>query len=264
MSNENKSLSDIERYNRDRASVMSMLKFILATAIIIAFCYAGKIVAVILVPFLIGFLLSKTSVIIAKPLSKLFDKDPSKIKPGKRKSTHTKVALIVYVILNIFVIFAIILTCIGLVYQANSLLVSIAEAARSFKPSEVINTGLLEQYSVENGGFLTPDMIESLKENVANMGQTIVKNIPQLISSSLSAVWKLVGNLPYGIFFVISINTRKYYENWQISFWLLCQLIIHCPSQQYSRHWEWRFRWLFKTIIFYHTRWYHNNTQEYI
>lgn len=206
-----KNLSDIERYERDRASVMSMLKFILATAIIIAFCYAGKIVAVILVPFLIGFLLSKTSVLIAKPISKLFDKDPSKIKPGKRKSTHTKVALIVYVILNIFVVFIIILTCIGLVYQANSLLVSIAEAARSFKPSEIINTGLLEQYSVENGGFLTPDMIDSLNENVSNMGQTIVKNIPQLISSSLSAVWKLVGNLPYGIFFIISIILSGFY-----------------------------------------------------
>ena len=205
------SLSDIERYNRDRASVMSMLKFILAVAIIIAFCYAGKIVAVILVPFLIGFLLAKTSVLIAKPLSKLFDKDASKIKPGNKKSTHIKVALVVYVILNIFVVFIIILTCIGLIYQANSLLVSITEAAKAFKPAEMINTQLLEQYSVDNGGFLTPDMIESLRENVANMGQTIVKNIPQLISSSLSAVWKLVGNLPYGIFFVISIILSGFY-----------------------------------------------------
>lgn len=204
-------LSDIERYNRDRASVMSMLKFILTVAIIIAFCYAGKIVAVILVPFLIGFLLSKTSVILAKPLSKLFDKEPSKLKAGKKKSTHTKTALVIYVILIIVAFVGIIFTCIGLIYQANSLLVSIAEAAKSFKPAEMINTQLLEQYSVENGGFLTQEMIDSLKENVSNMGQTIVKNVPQLVSSSISAVWKMVGNLPYAIFFVISIILSGFY-----------------------------------------------------
>jgi predicted PurR-regulated permease PerM len=211
MDKKDKKLTDLERYQRDRTSVMAMLKFILTVVIVIAFCYAGKIVAVILVPFLIGFLLSKTSMLIAKPLSKLFDKDASKIKPGRKKSTHTKVALVVYVILNIFVVFFIILVCIGLVYQANNMLVAIADAAKTFKPAELINVQLLERYSVENGGFLTADMIDSLKENVANMGQTVVKSIPQIVSSALSSVWKMVGNLPYAVFFVISIILSGFY-----------------------------------------------------
>ena len=211
MDKKDKKLTDLERYQRDRTSVMAMLKFILTVVIVIAFCYAGKIVAVILVPFLIGFLLSKTSMLIAKPLSKLFDKDASKIKPGRKKSTHTKVALVVYVILNIFVVIFIILVCIGLVYQANSMLVAIANEAKTFKPAELINVQLLERYSVENGGFLTTDMIDSLKENVANMGQTVVKSIPQVVSSALSSVWKMVGNLPYAVFFVISIILSGFY-----------------------------------------------------
>ncbi|MDO4421821.1 MAG: AI-2E family transporter [Eubacteriales bacterium] len=211
MDKKDKKLTDLERYQRDRTSVMAMLKFILTVVIVIAFCYAGKIVAVILVPFLIGFLLSKTSMLIAKPLSKLFDKDASKIKPGRKKSTHTKVALVVYVILNIFVVIFIILVCIGLVYQANNMLVAIADAAKTFKPAELINVQLLERYSVENGGFLTADMIDSLKENVANMGQTVVKSIPQVVSSALSSVWKMVGNLPYAVFFVISIILSGFY-----------------------------------------------------
>ena len=180
-------------------------------AIIVALGYVGRIIAVILVPFLLGFLLAKTSVILAKPVSGLFDKDPTKIKAGKKKSTHTKTALVVYVILNIFVCIAIIFICIGLVYQANSLLISITEATRSFKPTEVLDTQIISRFSVENGGFLTAEMAESLRENVANMGQTLVKNIPQLISSSLSAVWKLVGNLPYAVFFVISIILSGFY-----------------------------------------------------
>ena len=208
---ENKQLSDVERYERDRASVMSMLKFILIVAILIGAAYAGKIVVVILVPFLIGFLLSKTSVLMAKPISKLFDKDATKIKPGKRKSTHTKTSLVVYVILNIIVFILIVLTCIGLVYQANSLLVTVVDLSRTIKPGEMVNTQILERFSVDNGGFLTADMIESLSESITNMGQTIIKNVPQLASTTLSKVWQLVGNLPYGVFFVISILLSGFY-----------------------------------------------------
>ena len=55
--NTNKPLNDVERYKRDRASVMSMLKFILIVAILIGCGYIGKVIVVILVPFLIGFTL---------------------------------------------------------------------------------------------------------------------------------------------------------------------------------------------------------------
>ena len=209
--NTNKPLNDVERYKRDRASVMSMLKFILIVAILIGCCYIGKVIVVILVPFLIGFLLSKTSMIIAKPISKIFDKDATKIKPGRKKSTHTKTALVIYVILNIVAFFLIVLTCIGLVYQANNLLVTLAEVSKSFKPSEVLNTQILDRFTVENGGFITPEMINSLRENITNMGQTVVKNIPQMISAALSKIGSLLGNLPYGIFFIISIILSGFY-----------------------------------------------------
>lgn len=211
MEDKNKTLTDLERYERDRASVMSMLKFILIVAILAGACYVGKIVVVILVPFLIGFLLSKTSVLLAKPLSKLFDKDATKIKPGKKKSTHTKTSIVIYVILNIFVFILIVLALVGLVYQANSLLVTLAELTKTIKPAEMVNTQILERFSVENGGFLTAEMIASLEESVTNMGQTIIKNIPSFINSTFSAVGKLVGNLPYGVFFVISILLSGFY-----------------------------------------------------
>ena len=204
-------MNDIERYQKDRASVMSMIKFILMVAIIVALGYVGKIVAVILIPFLIGFLLAKTSDMMAKPVAKAFDKDPKKTKPGHRKSTHTKTAIVMYVILNIFLCIFIIITCIGLIYQANNLLVTLAEAATTIKPSEMLDTQILTRFSVENGGFLTEDMMLSIRENVSNMGQTIIKSIPQVISSSLTTVWELVGNLPYAVFFVISILLSGFY-----------------------------------------------------
>ena len=211
MEKKEKTLTDNQRYERDRASVMSMLKFILIVAILIGACYVGKIVVIILLPFLIGFLISKTAVLIGRPFSKLFGKDASKIKPGHKKSAHTKVSIVVYVILNIIVVFLIVLTLIGLVYQANNLVITLAELTKTFKPAEMINTQILERLSIENGGFLTPSMIASLKENIINMGQTIVKNIPAILSSAASSVGKLLGNLPYAVFFVISILLSGFY-----------------------------------------------------
>ena len=101
-------MNDIERYNRDRASVMSMIKFILIIAITVGICYFAKTVVIILVPFLIGFMLAKTANLIAKPVSKLFDKNPQNIKPGKKRSTRTKTALVCYVILNIILVILIV------------------------------------------------------------------------------------------------------------------------------------------------------------
>ena len=207
----NKPLSDVERYERDRASVMSMLKFILIVAILAGLAYVSKIVVVILVPFLIGFLLSKTSVLIAKPIAKALDKDSTKIKPGKKKSTYTKTSITVYVILNIIVFILIVLALIGLIYQANSLLVTLGELTRTIKPAEMVNTQILDRLSSDNGGFLTPDMIESLKESVTNMGQTIVSKAPSFINDTFSTVGRLVGNLPYAVFFVISIVLSGFY-----------------------------------------------------
>ena len=83
-------MNDIERYNRDRASVMSMIKFILIVGITVAICYFARVVVIILVPFLIGFMLAKTANLIATPISKVFDKNPQNIKPGRKKSTRTK------------------------------------------------------------------------------------------------------------------------------------------------------------------------------
>ncbi len=204
-------MNDIERYQRDRASVMSMLKFILMVVIIAACCYVGKIIAVILIPFLIGFVLAKTSDMMARPIAKHLDKDAKRIKNGHKKSTHTLTAIVMYVILNILLCIIIVITCVGLVYQANNLLVTLAEATTTFKPGEMLDSQFLARFTVENGGVLTPDMVESLRENVANMGQTIMKSVPQIVSSSLSSVWELVGNLPYGVFFVISIILSGFY-----------------------------------------------------
>ena len=204
-------MNDIERYNKDRASVMSMIKFILIVGITVALCYCAKVVVVILVPFLIGFMLAKTANLIANPLSKLFDKNPQSIKPGKKKSTRMKTALVCYVILNVILVIMVIVLCIGLLWQANTILNRLSSASMNFNPHNSIGNGILNRFSVANGGFLTEEMIAGFQKDVEGIGQNIVAAIPTFIRSSLSTIWKLIGNLPYAIFFVISIMLSGFY-----------------------------------------------------
>ena len=204
-------MNDVERYNRDRASVMSMIKFILIVGITVAICYFARVVVIILVPFLIGFMLAKTANLIATPISKVFDKNPQNIKPGRKKSTRTKTALVCYVILNVILVISVVVLCIGLLWQANTILNRLSSASMNFDPRSSFDKGILNRFSVANGGFLTEDMIASLGADIDGIGQNIVAALPTFIRSSLSKIWKLIGNLPYAIFFVISIMLSGFY-----------------------------------------------------
>ena len=78
-----------ERYEKDKASVISMIKYILITAIACVVIYFFAKLAIVLVPFLIGFILAKTSHAMAKPFVKLLSKKKKPIKPAKKRNTNS-------------------------------------------------------------------------------------------------------------------------------------------------------------------------------
>lgn len=188
-----------------------MIKFILIVAITVAICYFARVVVIIMVPFLIGFMLAKTANVMSKPISKLFDKNPQNIKPGKKKSTRTKTALVCYVILNIVLFVVIIILLAGLLWQANAVLNRLSSASVNINTGMSLSADILARFSVENGGFLTKEMIASLQDGIDGIGANLVAAIPTFVRSTISAIWKFIGNLPYAIFFVISIILSGFY-----------------------------------------------------
>ena len=78
-------MTEKERYNRDKASVMAMIKYILFVLIAIVLVFGATRLILILVPFLVGFILAKTSNMIAKPIVKLISGKSAKkgINPEK-------------------------------------------------------------------------------------------------------------------------------------------------------------------------------------
>ena len=125
---------DNERYARDKAAVVAMTKYILMTAIaVVVLIFATKLVSV-LVPFLIGFLLSKTSIALADPVARSYKGN----KP--RALIRKRAAIVVYVILLIFIAIFCVWGVATLLSQMSRALNTVSHLAETFPwSSEVIS-----------------------------------------------------------------------------------------------------------------------------
>lgn len=231
-------MNDIERYNHDKAAVMSMVKFILFVALAGVIIYFGLQVIYIIIPFLIGFILAKTSFAIANPLSRLFAKSPAKAAAEaharaeknakaknsksafsrifysnpdkKRKSLRTRLTISIYVILLIITLLLVIWCGAALISQANTAITKLSDIASDIDYASIkVNT--IDHLSTSNGGFLSDSVTKQLQSSVSEMLDKAVKAIPSILSSIVSWIWALVGHLPITIFMVICVILSGYY-----------------------------------------------------
>ncbi len=233
-------MDDPLRYQKDRATVLSIIKYILYILIAAAVLYFSSKVIVIIVPFLIGFVLAKASRLITNGLmgsggKRAAQKHASQnqvaekeipvreprirgkflqfffpVKTTKKLSTRTKVSVAVYVILLVLVLAVLVLTGFLLVVQANKVI--------NFFPKWISQTDFvsrISQYistlSVENGGFLSADMIGSITAYVAKMQATAVDKLPDVVSSVFGKLISIVGNIPMILFYIIVIIMSGFY-----------------------------------------------------
>lgn len=228
-------MSNMTRYEKDRASVMSMIKFILITSITFVLVYFSTKVVAVLIPFLIGFILAKTSFAIALPFSK-FDKTDSKTIINKHltlsqrkqgfwfkfthpdgykppKSSKTIIAIYVYVLLLIILVIATVAGILSLISQGSTAIERLSELATNTNFSSIVDLvhSLLEGLSVENGGFITSEMMSVIDENVINFTNSAIAAIPTIVSSVGSWILDTIQSLPYAIFAIICVILSGYY-----------------------------------------------------
>ena len=225
-------MTNEERYNRDKASVISMIKYILITLIGIVVIYLFSKFAVMMIPFLIGFILAKCSFAISapmirhhekksrplpKPVKKVENKERSLLAriikpeaPAEPKSFAVRVSILVYVLLLIFTFVACAVAILLLLSQGNKLLISLSKLTDSFGEG-MFDLSLLDSLASENGGFLPLNIVEIIKDNVINMANSLLKQIPTFLSAVITAVWNFVGSLPMIIFSIICVILSGYY-----------------------------------------------------
>ena len=224
-------MNDLEKYNKDKALVMSIIKYILLFLIGAAVIFGLTKLLVIMVPFLVGFLLAKTSHMISDPIadffgfSKSYTKKTIQPKETKKKTGLAKLltgeakqkkpgriilALIVYVLLLVIAFLVCTWAILALISQANNIVTVIASIAKDIN-YESLGVGELDRFSTINGGFISQELIDLLKENIYTIANNALTFIPTLLTSAVSFVWDFIGSLPTVLFIVICVILSGYY-----------------------------------------------------
>lgn len=197
-------MTDNQRYERDRATVMSIIKFVLMTALVVTGCFFITKIMVVMIPFLIGFLLAKTSHAMASPLAKKFSKAPYP------KQLQKRIALVIYVILLVFIALAFIYAILAVIDQITRGVIAIRNIATD-TDFEGLGKDLFDKVSVENGGFMTLEMRDAAEKKITEFLTNSVEYLPAIMTGLLAKVWALAGNIPYWIFVIVCIILSGYY-----------------------------------------------------
>ncbi|MCQ2515617.1 MAG: AI-2E family transporter [Saccharofermentans sp.] len=199
-------MNEIEKYNRDKATVISIIKYILIAAIICLLLFLATKIVAVMVPFLIGFLLAKTAHAIGNPLGKRFVKASDSQKFKKIKKTELAIYYILLVIIGLIAFASIV----GLISQGASGITSLRELAGQITTTG-INLDFLYNFSTDKGGFLNQDMILLIYDRVADLQTQFIDAIPTILGKTVSSIWSFIGNIPYGIFVVICVILSGHY-----------------------------------------------------
>ena len=198
-------MNDHERYIRDRATVMSIIKYILITVVTGLLLFFAVRVVSVLVPFLVGFLLAKTAEAISTPLMKI-GKNNYAINSKRKKKIATKVYFLLVVVILFISVFAI-FSLIGQGMKAFSALQGYAANLSDMNNLWVA----LNKFSESQGGIIKDSFIETIMNNIYQIQDYFIEQLPTILSKAVSSVWSIIGNIPYGIFVVISVFMSGYY-----------------------------------------------------
>lgn len=193
-----------ERYIRDRATVMSIVKYTLIICVAGVLIYFATRVVAILVPFLIGFLLAKTAHLLAGLMSKAGGKKKADSKK-KRKT-----ALVLYIVLLILMFIGAGFGIAALVGQATRAFEAVQAYASNITDEDRL-TELLLSVSESRGGFISDAHIEDLRAYANEFMAQLAAKAPGIASTAASSIWSFIGNLPYAVFALISVILSGYY-----------------------------------------------------
>ncbi|MCR5048975.1 MAG: AI-2E family transporter [Saccharofermentans sp.] len=198
-------MNDHERYIKDRATVMSIIKYLLIAAVSALLIFFALRVVSVLIPFLIGFLLARTAHAIATPINQF--KGRKHALSLKRKKRTEK---IIYGFLVVIILLAAAYGIFSLIGQGMRALAALQSYAADFSDQGKL-WDALQNVSESHGGIIKDSFIETIMANINQIQISIMEQIPDVLSRTVSSLWSIIGNIPYGIFVVISVFMSGFY-----------------------------------------------------
>ena len=184
---------------------MSIIKYILIAAVTALLLFFATRVISVLVPFLIGFLLARTAHALAVPINKRKKKNIAFDSKSKKKTE-----IVIYVILVIIIIIGAGYGIFSLIGQCMKAFATIQGYAVDFSDTDKMTKTLLS-FSESQGGIIKDSFIDTILANISQIQTTIMEQLPDIISKTVSSVWSIIGNIPYALFAVISVFLSGYY-----------------------------------------------------
>lgn len=238
-------MSNPERIQHDKATILSIIKYFLIFIVAVIFIYAGFRLFIILLPFVFGFILARLSIATVTAVKNLiFDigqflrrrrerkvsppvtasaVEPEKVplqavrrKLGRypqglaRSRSEKRLIIVVYVLLIVLIFGMFVGVIIAGVGQLRSL--------ASYLPDLFSNTDFflrvvdyLENLSSRLGGFIPPQYLSMLETELANLQQRILQEVPRIVTAILNGLASFAGNLPIIFFVIVVIVMSGYY-----------------------------------------------------
>jgi len=184
---------------------MSIIKYLLIAAVSALLIFFALRVVSVLIPFLIGFLLARTAHAIATPINQF--KGRKHALSLKRKKRTEK---IIYGFLVVIILLAAAYGIFSLIGQGMRALAALQSYAADFSDQSKL-WDALQNVSESHGGIIKDSFIETIMANINQIEISIMEQIPDVLSRTVSSLWSIIGNIPYGIFVVISVFMSGFY-----------------------------------------------------
>jgi len=226
---------------KDRATVMSTVKYILFAAIIGCLLFFATKIIVIFIPFLIGFVLAKASRIIADAILKIpaasrkkkikkahtYIPTPQNKKPNviirfffpamgeKKYSQRTRVTILVYILLLILVFAGAVWAVGALIMQVTNVLHYLQKLNAEMSSN---NTSLssMAADAIDNAmsylsRFLDQSTVEMIRENCMGMVEGLGTKLFSIAESFAGGLLSMLGSIPLALFYIIAVIMSGYY-----------------------------------------------------
>lgn len=236
-------MDDQLRYQKDKSTVISIIKYLFYLLIIAGVLFASSKVLVIIMPFLIGFILAKASRQLSTSIIKLRlrrqRKSPSVItaaaktetatdkksffqskfwlflfppKTKKAISARTKLSVFIYVLLLILVTISLVVSASLLAVQAKKVANSVPYWMQQINSEGFVRDRVLE-FSSQTGDFLSDEQVSSVATYVETniQGSQLTDKVGEFVNSTLNSLLSVIGNLPMILFYIIVIIMSGFY-----------------------------------------------------
>ncbi|MDD2534241.1 MAG: AI-2E family transporter [Eubacteriales bacterium] len=215
-------MPEMNKMQRDQATILAIIKYVLITALVIGVVLLSFKLFYLLLPFLAGLVLARTSIAVANrihpprnPFKKQSGANPVKeatdIEIGAPVALlNVKWAITVYT----FLVIGLIALLAGVIFASITQLRELAAYIPQFFSSVNLSTALIAPLKgLESllGGFVPIDAIAMIEQALIDWQNGLVDAIPSMASAMLNSVGIFVGNLPAIFLAIIVILLSGYY-----------------------------------------------------